>query len=256
MKQKKKNIIIAALMILTVLILMITDRIISEQREYPEAKRVLSENAISASVSIKEYPDEMLALLERNPETEDFVANYPMLKNKSTEYSLNEIEECSAVPHLLQWDKRWGYEDYAGSVMALSGCGPVCLSMVAIYLTKDTSLTPSYIADFAEKEGYATNNNGTKWILMSDGAQKLGLISEELPLHKGTMINALEDGKPIILIVGEGDFTTSGHFIVLTDYTDEGFAVLDPNSREKSSVRWTYERIEGQIRNIWCFSAK
>lgn len=254
MKQKKKNIIIAALMILTVLILMVTDRIISNGTKYPEAEKILKDNAISASVSLKKYPDELKALLERNPETEDFVVNFPFRNDNEKEYSLDELKSCAAVPHLLQWDKRWGYENYAGSIMALSGCGPVCLSMVAIYLTGDTALTPSYIADFATKEGYATIGNGTKWILMSEGAEKLGLKSEELPLHKETMINALKSGKPIILIMGEGDFTTSGHFIVLTDYSDNGFTVLDPNSKEKSSQKWTYEKIENQIKNIWAFS--
>ena len=54
--------------------------------------------------------------------------------------------------------------------------------------------------------------------------------------------------------MGAGDFTTSGHFIVLTEYTEEGFSVLDPNSKERSEKKWSYERIEGQIRNIWAFS--
>ena len=182
------------------------------------------------------------------------MVSYPLLRNTETEYDLSEYTALSSVPHLLQWDKRWGYEDYAGSLMALSGCGPVCLSMVAVYLTGDTALTPSYIAQFAEKEGYAARGNGTKWTLMSEGAGELGLISEELPLHKETMINALNDGKPLILIMGAGDFTTSGHFIVLTEYTEEGFSVLDPNSKERSEKKWSYERIEGQIRNIWAYS--
>lgn len=254
MNKKKKNFIIAAVMVLTVILLIIIDSIIPPKEKYPEADEILKTNAISSSYKLKEFPDELKALLERNPETEDFVANYPLLKDKNEAYSLDEYKNCSSVPYLLQWDKRWGYEDYSGSIMALSGCGPVCLSMVAIYLLDDTSLTPSYIADFAAKEGYATINNGTKWTLMSEGAEKLGLISEELPLHKESMINALKNGNPIICIMGEGDFTTSGHFIVLTDYDEEGFSVLDPNSKAKSEQKWTYERIESQIRNIWKYS--
>ncbi len=254
MKQSKKNIIIAVLMVLTVVILVITDNILSSREKYPEADRILEANAVSSAFRLSDYPDELKALLERNPETEDFVASYPLLKDKNEAYSIEEYKNCASVPYLLQWDKRWGYEDYAGSIMALSGCGPVCLSMVAVYLLGDTALTPSYIAEFAEKEGYATINNGTKWTLMSEGAKKLGLISEELPLHKETMINAVKGGKPIILIMGAGDFTTSGHFIVLTDYDDEGFTVLDPNSKTRSSQKWTYERIENQIRNIWSYT--
>ena len=31
----------------------------------------------------------------------------------------------------------------------------------------------------------------------------------------------------------------------------EAFTVNDPNSRTNSKKTWTYEQLEGQIRNIW-----
>ena len=51
--------------------------------------------------------------------------------------------------------------------------------------------------------------------------------------------------------MGKGDFTSTGHYIVLTAWDGEAFAVNDPNSRIRSSQLWTYEQLEGQIRNIW-----
>ena len=65
------------------------------------------------------------------------------------------------------------------------------------------------------------------------------------------MTDALEAGNPVILALGAGDFTSSGHYIVLTDYQDGQFYVNDPNSRIRSEQTWTYEQLEGQIRNIW-----
>ena len=65
------------------------------------------------------------------------------------------------------------------------------------------------------------------------------------------MEQALEAGKPIILALGAGDFTSSGHYIVLTGLEDGAFRVNDPNSRIRSEKLWTYEELEGQIRNIW-----
>lgn len=253
--KKKRTAIIASLMVLTVIILMLTDFILENRNQYTEAKKIVAPFAKEHNISIEDYPDELLSLLEKNPETEEFVKNYPLRKGLHTDFSLEEYKTSAEIPHLMQWDMRWGYEEYAGSLMGISGCGPTCLSMIAIYLTKDTSLDPLYIARFAEENGYAVKNNGTQWTLMSEGAEKLGLVSEELPLDKGIMTDALSEGKPIILIMGEGDFTTSGHFIVLTSCDEEGFSVLDPNSRARSSQKWTYERIEGQIRNIWCFSS-
>ncbi len=260
---KKRNLIIALIMILTVILLIITDSIITNIRNNgtnenvsinSEADIIIDEFAKENGLQAEDYPEKMRELLNKNPETEEFVLNYPLKKDSDEDYSMDEYKNCKTVPHFLQWDMRWGYKEYAGELMALSGCGPVCLSMVAVYLTGDIKYNPEYIACFAEKEGYASQNNGTSWSLMSEGAQKLGLESKELPLHKNSMINALNDGNPIILIMKPGDFTTEGHFIVLTDYSEEGFSVLDPNSKVRSAQKWTYERIENQINNIWAFS--
>jgi hypothetical protein len=70
------------------------------------------------------------------------------------------------------------------------------------------------------------------------------------------MINALEAGNPVILSMGKGDFTTTGHYIVLTSWDGEAFTVNDPNSRINSKKTWTYEQLEGQIRNIWSISVQ
>ncbi|MBQ6897577.1 MAG: C39 family peptidase [Clostridia bacterium] len=253
MKNIKKGYIIAGAMILTVLMLIILDNTVF--RSASRDGGGFLENILHfGEEQEKDYTEELSALAQRNPEAAEFAANYPLYKDGSGEYTLTEYEDLSEIPHFMQWDTRWGYEEYAGSLMGLSGCGPVCLSMVAAYLLEDLSLDPLYVARFSEDNGYAEKDNGTKWTLMSKGAEELGLRSRELPLHKQTMIDELDSGKPIICIMGAGDFTSSGHFIVITDYSDEGFSVLDPNSVSRSQQKWTYERIESQIRNLWAFS--
>lgn len=73
----------------------------------------------------------------------------------------------------------------------------------------------------------------------------------EIPLVKKKMVDALEAGKPIICAMREGDFTTTGHYIVLRGVKDGEFQVNDPNSVVNSEKLWSYEQIEGQIRNLW-----
>jgi predicted double-glycine peptidase len=51
--------------------------------------------------------------------------------------------------------------------------------------------------------------------------------------------------------MGPGDFTTTGHYIVLTRWEEDAFRINDPNSKENSGKLWTYEQLEPQIRNIW-----
>ncbi len=198
-------------------------------------------------------PAELLALYERNSETEDFVFGYPEYSGETGEIYSGEFDLNEAVPLLLQWDKRWGYTEYAGEFFALSGCGPTALSMVALYITEDVRYTPLYIAEFAIKNGYATEGDGSAWSLMSDGAEELGLQWEELPLVERYITENLEEGNPIICIMGEGDFTTTGHFIVLTDYVGGKIKVNDPNSISRSERLWEYDEICEQIKNLWVY---
>ena len=153
----------------------------------------------------------------------------------------------------MQWDQRWGYQQYAGDVFGLTGCGPTCLSMVAMYLTGDTSMTPGWMGQFAEDSGYASDGNGSAWALISEGGQQLGFDVTEIPLDEQRVIDNLEVGNPIVVIMGPGDFTTSGHFIVFTGYEDGKIKVNDPNSRKNSEKLWEFSDIQDQIRNLWAF---
>ena len=52
-----------------------------------------------------------------------------------------------------------------------------------------------------------------------------------------------------------GDFTTSGHFIVLTGIDGDGNLIVnDPNSRIKSETRWQMDTVLPQIRSLWSYS--
>ena len=145
----------------------------------------------------------------------------------------------------------WGYEKYGSSYLAVTGCGPTCLAMAGYYLTDDEAMNPKTIAQYAEDWGYYAKGYGSSWTLISEGAGKLGLTARELPLVKKKMVDAVEAGHPVILAMGKGDFTTSGHYIVLTSWDGEAFSVNEPNSKVRCSQLWTYEQLDKQIRNIW-----
>ena len=203
------------------------------------------------NLSISEWPDELIELLDRNPETKDFVLNYPLKKNITMEVDLSEYKDCDSVPLFMQWDERWGYNQYAGELMGISGCGPTCLSMVSVYLLNNTDYTPKYIAEFAETNGYSVSGNGSSWTLISSGGKELGLDVVEIPLVESRIIDNLEVGNPIICVMGPGDFTSTGHFIVITDYEDGKVKINDPNSKSRSEKLWELSDVMGQIRNLW-----
>lgn len=212
---------------------------------------VIADFAKEHDLELNAWPDSLIELLEKNPDAEDFVLNYPIKKDLSYDIDLREYINKSNVPLLLQWDERWGYTKYGDNIMGLSGCGPTCLSMVCIYLLNDPQYTPRYIADFAEQYGYCVPGNGSAWTLISEGGKELGLDVIEIPLDEDRIIRNLEVGNPIICIMGPGDFTTSGHYIVMTGYVDGKIKVNDPNSPTKSEKLWDYDEIKDQIRNLW-----
>lgn len=222
-----------------------------ETKGASEAEEIVATFAQSHNLQVNEWPTEMLELLLANPDATEFVLNYPLKKDETFAIDLSEYRGCESVPLLFQWDERWGYSQYGDNVMGLTGCGPTCLSMVCIYLLEDTKYDPRYIADFSVENGYCVPGSGSAWTLISKGGKKLGLDVIEIPLDENRIIRNLEVGNPIICIMGPGDFTTTGHFIVMTEYVDGKIKINDPNSKVRSEMLWEFEDIKNQIRNLW-----
>ena len=214
-------------------------------KDQPQAKYILN--------NLGEYPASLLSLLGRNSETLDFVAGYPQHKDDTPADTVGEVTQ-GEFPLLMQWDMRWGYATYGDGLMALNGCGPTALSMVICGLTGDNTITPYTVAQYADSQGYYVDGVGTSWDLMRKGAEHFGLTAKELPLDEGVITNALKQGRPIICSVGPGDFTTSGHFIVLVGMEDGKIRVNDPNRRSTSAQLWDYDTLAGQINNLWAYT--
>ena len=207
--------------------------------------------AISRSSS--QYPEAMLAALANNPEMAGFVSGY-LSGNEYAERGLTELEKEQECPLLLQWDPRWGYEPYGGdSCIGLAGCGPTCLSMILYCLTRDETLTPDRIADYSMENGYYVNGTGTAWGLMEDFPEIYGIRATEPRMTERAIKAELDKGKVLICVMGQGDFTVSGHFIVIYGYDDSGFQVNDPNCVARSRKEWTFEELKDQIKKIWAY---
>ena len=174
--------------------------------------------------------------------------------NSDNNIDISEDLNSNSIPLFLQYDKRWGKLKYGEDTIAKEGCGPTCLAMVVVGLTRDENINPKVVADFSKDNGYYAGEDGTKWSLMTEGASHYGVNGYEIPLDKDMIINELEAGNPVICSMGPGEFTNKGHFIVLKAYKDGKFEVNDPNSIESSKTLWKYEDISNQIRGIWAFS--
>lgn len=197
------------------------------------------------------YPENMLEALANNPEMAGFVAGYPEEEGKY-EAVLTDSEKEQEYPLFLQWDPRWGYQQYGeNSCIGLVGCGPTCLSMAAYYLTGDESLTLDRIAEFSMENDYYVEDIGTSWNLMYDFPGMLDLSIGDMITDEYEMKLALDSGNILICAMRPGDFTAGGHFIVIYGYEDDGFKVNDPNCVARSRRTWTFDELEHQIKMIW-----
>lgn len=157
------------------------------------------------------------------------------------------------MPALYQKDPQWKDHPYASNAFGESGCGPICLAMVNVFLTGDKQTSPTDIADLATANGYASVE-GTSWAFMVDGAARLGLQAREIPLTESTFHANLSQGNPIICIMTAGDFTTTGHFIVLSDIDANGnISIRDSNSPERTAKTWRFDDLQSQCLTAWVY---
>ena len=123
--------------------------------------------------------------------------------------------------------------------------------MVVVYLTHNREASPIAVAKYSKEAGYSVDGSGSSWTLISEGCMLYGVKAKAVALDESRMKAELDEGHPIVVNVGPGDFTDTGHFMVITGYDDEGFSINDPNSIEKSGKRWLFKNISSQIRAVW-----
>lgn len=200
----------------------------------------------------QDYPESLLELMEKHPETSEFVLGYKENKDKIVNPDLSHEVSEGEIPLFLQWDERWGYQFYGDDFMAVTGCGPACLAMVRCGLSGDTYWDPLKVARMADEQGYYVDGAGSSWELMTSGAEQIGLTAYEISFDENSILAELWAGNPIICVLGPGDFTTTGHFIVLVAADEYGdVTIRDPNSRRNSERTWRLEELMPQIRNLW-----
>lgn len=215
-----------------------------------EAKKYVESYANEKGYNIDDYPEKLFDLMVKDSTSIDFVLDYPLEINKEHNSKL-EADKFETIPLFIQWDTRWGYHQFKNGVVGIDGCGATCLSMAAVYLKQDASLTPDILADFAADNGYFVNGSGISWSFFEDGVKHFGLKSRGVSINEDSLKKAVNNGNPVIVSVREGDFTRKGHYIVIAGLEDGKFIINDPFSVVNSEKRWTWKRIKPQIKNMW-----
>lgn len=189
-----------------------------------------------------------------DPTAEDKLLKAPVAPGYSFAFSTPRAQwQAGTMPHIYQIDPAWSELPYAGGTIRQNACGPTCLTMVYIYKTGHTDMTPVDMCALSEAGNYAPTG-ATEWSFMTSGAWQLGLNGTELHIDRSSITQALRSGAPIIASVRPGTFTSVGHYIVLWGIDDaDQVGVYDPNSQSRSARRWGVVEVLNEIEAMWAY---
>lgn len=209
---------------------------------------------VRIQATVQGYPKGVIELLDKNPATVDYVEAYGEKQGQIYAEDIGDDYVEGQIPLLIQWDERWGYAPYGTSVVAVSGCGPTCMAMVAAGLTHDPTITPAKVAAYGTENSYVDEENNTYWAFMQEAGADFGLSCHSGFLTEQQLAAELSAGHPVICSMGPGYFTQNGHFIVMTGYENGQIRINDPFSEENSARTWSYSEIQDQIKAMWVYS--
>ena len=185
-----------------------------------------------------QYDQGLIELALAQPDAIDFVAGYPDAEKTAQPYD-EEVTQGTA-PELVCWDTRWGYVDYAGGPLALTGSGPTALSMAYMGLTGNNDRTP---ADFAQLATDADMTDADSHLvgefLKSSDVSDLGLSCSEYASNADNLVQLLSNGSYLMLDSNLGTTGDETHWILVTGMQDDGTVlVLDPTCPENNTHPW------------------
>ena len=143
------------------------------------------------------------------------------------------------ITYFCQHDARWADLPFGADTIGPYGCGPTAMAIAVASLT-DTDTDPAVMAAWAAEHGYWAPGDGSYLSIVTGTAQSYGLMAETFPSRDvNDLLDALSQGKVLIALMGPGQFTTGGHFILLRGVTMNGQVLIaDPNSPENSLTSW------------------
>lgn len=163
--------------------------------------------------------------------------------------------EQGEMPHLYQTDAAWCNLPYGGGTVAQNACGPTAMTMLYVYFTGNTDMDPGTMSSWADANNYAPTG-ATEWSFMTEAAYAFGFYAEMVAPTRQTVESALRQGNPVICVVGAGDFTMLGHYIILKSIDERGMVeIYDPNSPDTSARKWDLVRVLNQADVAWVYSA-
>lgn len=197
-------------------------------------------------------PSYLIRLAVMHPESIPYVAGYHGYKLNG-QINLKGYTKEGKIPLFQEWDKQWGYDWYGNGPIGMDGCGPTSLSMIVVGLTNNLNDNPRVVADYSAKNGGYSWNAGSNQNLFTTVAEHFGLTPHKIDGNQ--IIQQLKLGRPIMVSCHAGEFTLSGHIIVLTGVTANGDIIINnPDSIKDSMKEWSLNTILDNMNYAYSYS--
>lgn len=168
----------------------------------------------------------------------------------------------------LQTDPRWKNKDYSAkgekTTIGASGCGPTAMAMV-LATWADPAVDPVSECAWALSHGYKAPHQGTYYGYFAKAAARYGLNCRQLnsasiygnsksAVHEKAR-KALEAGGLVIACMGPGNWTRSGHYVLVWKIEDGVIYINDPASLLSRRTEGSYALFKKQVKYYWTIDA-
>ena len=157
------------------------------------------------------------------------------------------------VVYFNQGEEPWKNMPYGTSTIGAAGCGPTSLAIVISTLTGQT-VNPQTTCAFSIRNGEYVSGVGTAHSFPTNAAKHWGLTCERVGKDRmDYVVQSLKEGKMVVEICEAYTITGSGsgHFIVLTGVTRDGYiTIADCASRERTGKVYSVNTIKSYGRDL------
>ena len=203
---------------------------------------------------LKETDEQNLEVQEVEDESFELQGEIAYEGGKAESWNL-EAKGQPQLTYISQIDSRWRYYPYtstnnANQTIGSSGCGVASATMIIDSIVGNVSVTD--VADTFVKFGYRSANNGTYWSVYRAIADEFNIEYQETSNFE-TMLNKLRNNNYVIASVGNGLFTTGGHYIVIYAVDNDTLKIYDPylySGKFETSTRRGKVEVKGNT--VYC----
>lgn len=164
----------------------------------------------------------------------------------------------------MQTDSRWKKRSYAvkgeTATIGSAGCGPTCAAMVIAEFI-DPKITPVETCKWSLEHGYKALKQGTYHSYLKAQGAAYGLNWEQITsgsiygkkthsAHKKAL-DAIKRGDYVIALMGKGNWTSSGHYVLWYGMEGNYALINDPNSTKSSRVKGNYNTFISQVKHYF-----